>query len=262
MTMFGWAMLALGLFLVLYTVAFMVRPKAGGSKDKIGCGFVLLAGLVWSIALTQYLDSSSAGVRLGFGIALILPALAALFRGGRNRIIPAAICFIVAILIASSALPLLKERAFPTQSKVEALTASKRLETLRLQIQKRESHLNALRAADSRLKAELKALQIADFEAAMADPEAKRVIEELAEVKRLWAAAEPKLDAERAALKKLESDQRRAQRRAQGDALARQGEDIDGLSEAMTEDDITSPATVEDYAEREAMRDIFETIDE
>ena len=81
-------------------------------------------------------------------------------------------------------------------------------------------------------------------------------------MKRLRAAAEPKLDAERAALKKLESDQRRAQRRAQGDALARQGEDIDGLSEAMTEDDITSPATVEDYAEREAMRDIFETIDE
>jgi len=254
MSLLTGSMLALGLFLVLYTAAFLVRAKGSDGKDKLGCGFLLLAGFVWSIALGQYVESSSGGLRLGFGAALMLPALIAIFKGGRRRLLPAAIGFIIAVLLTSSALPLLKERMNPSKSKTEALDISKRIESLRQQIQKRENHLTSLRAADSRLKGELKALQINDFEAAMANPEAKRVIEELAEVKRLRSAAEPKLAAECAALKKLESEHRRAQRRAQADALAREGEDI----EELTVDETTSPVTVEDYAERDAMRAIFE----
>ena len=107
MSTFGWIMLALGLFLVLYTVAFLVRPKGSTGRDGLGCGFVLLAGLVWSIALAQYVGSRGAGLRLGFGAALILPALVALFKAGRARIVPAALCFIAGILVASSALPAL-----------------------------------------------------------------------------------------------------------------------------------------------------------
>lgn len=256
MSTFGWAMLALGLFLVLYTVAFLVRPKGEKGKDTLGCGFVIAAGVVWSMALTQYIGNSSAGLRLGFGAALILPAMAALFKGGK-RIVPAAISFIVAILIASSAFPSLKERVSPSKSRVAALDAAKQVETLKLQIEKREAQLNGLRAADSRLKGELKALSITDFEAAMADPEGKRIMEELAEVKRLRAEAEPKLEREQAALKKLESELRRAKRRAEADAL-KQDVETEALTDVLDEDEVTSPSTVEDYAEREEMRSLFE----
>jgi len=256
MNLFGWAMMALGLFLVLYTVAFLVRPQGEKGKNTLGCGFVIAAGLVWSIALTQYVGSSSAGVRLGFGAALVLPALATLFKGGK-RIVPAAISFVLAILIASSAIPSLKERIRPSEARTEAIDIAKQVETIRLQIEKREAQLNSLRAAESRLKGELKALSVSDFDAAMANPEAKRIIEELAEVKRLRSGAEPKLQREQAALKKLESELRRAKRRAEADAL---GDDIDtdALTEILDEEDITSPSTVEDYAEREAMRALFE----
>lgn len=258
---FGWAMLALGLFLVLYTVAFLVR-KGQSDRDKLGCGFVLLAGLVWSIALTQFVGSSQDGLRLGFGAAFVLPALAALFKGGRKKIVPAAVFFIAGILLASSSLPALKGRVAPSKARTTALDMSKGLQALRGRIQKRGEHLASLRAADGRLMGEIKRLEVTDFEAAMSNPEARRVIEELSEVKRLRKAAEAKQDADQIALKKLESELRRAERRAQADAIVQaetKDEKLDALLDEVTADDeLVTPSTVEDYSEREDMRALFD----
>jgi hypothetical protein len=265
MNVLGWAMLALGFFLVLYTVAFLVRKGESG-REKLGCGFVLLAGLVWSIALTQFVGSSQHGLRLGFGAAFVLPALAALFKGGRKKIVPAAVFFIAGILLASSSLPALKERVAPSKARTTALDMSKGVQALRSRIQKRDEHLASLRAADARLKGEIKRLDVTDFEAAMSNPEARRVIEELSEVTRLRKSAEANQDSDRIALKKLESELRRAERRAQADAMVQaeeQDEKLDALlSEVTADDGMVSPSTVEAYSEREAMRTLFDEVRE
>ena len=78
--------------ILLAGVVFLLRPAPEGRKrrESLGCGFVLVAGLVWSFVLTRYLGERSAGFRLGFGLAFVLPALVAILRPGRRPIVPAA----------------------------------------------------------------------------------------------------------------------------------------------------------------------------
>lgn len=264
MSAFAWAMLALGLFLVLYTVAFLLRPASDGRarRDSLGCGFVLLAGIVWSVALTNYLGERNAGMRMGFGCALILPALVALFKpGARRRIVPAAVLFIVAILLASSALPKLRARMRPTAKAADIGELRLIGQDLQVRIGKAQTYVASLERDEIEVRRKLSAKAYADFEAAADDPEGMRLLRELAEIKRLRGITEARLAQDRLSRERIESATRRAERLAQAETIA--GDAVSDseiaaiLREASQAAEPSGPATVETHLERGQLAELF-----
>jgi hypothetical protein len=264
MSLFAMAMLGLGLFLVLYTIAFLLRPAkegAGAKKDSLGCGFVLLAGLVWSLALANYLGERGAGFRLGFGGALLLPALVTIFRPGRKRIVHAAVLFVMAVMLASSAFPKLKKRMSPG-------TAVSRLEEMRTVAQTAGSRvelakglMKELDADRAKLVSSIKAKKAGDFNDASKDAEVMRMLKELAEIDHLKARTREKLKTDRSALERIESAIRRAERLEKAGELT--GETVSEtelsaiIEDARSPADSDIPSSVETHLERAQLEDLY-----
>lgn len=267
MSVFAIAMMALGGFLVLYTIVFLLRPAKEGSgarKDSLGCGFVLLAGLVWSLALTSYLQDRGAGFRLGFGGALILPALVTLFRPGRKRIVQAAVLFVVAIVVASSAFPVLKQRLAPdrTGSGLESMRAAgAEVETRLATARALAGELTTDRA---KLAKDIKARGVGDFELAADDADLMRMLKELAEIDQLLAQTQAKLDHDAAALERIQSAVRRVGRLERAGELTGDGVSHTELAaiieEARQPVDEDLPSSVESHLERAQLKALFNEV--
>jgi hypothetical protein len=264
MNVFAIAMLGLGLFLVLYTIAFLLRPAKEGSgakKDSLGCGFVLLAGLVWSFAFTSYLGDRGAGFRLGFGCALVLPALVAIFRPGHKRIVHAAVLFIVAVILASSALPKLKQRMNPG----EALSRLEEMRNVQLEVgvrvEKAKALARELEADRTKLVRELQAKGAGDFEAASKDPEIMRLLKELAEIDHLQSVTREKMEHDATALDRIASAVRRVERLEKAGELT--GETVSPtelnaiIEDARTPADAGIPSPVESHLERARLEALY-----
>ncbi|MBT3294082.1 MAG: hypothetical protein HN919_17775 [Verrucomicrobia bacterium] len=267
MSVFAIAMMALGCFLVLYTIVFLLRPAKDGSgtkKDSLGCGFVLLAGLVWSLALTSYLHDRGAGFRLGFGGALILPALVTIFRPGRKRIVQAAVLFVVAIVVASSAFPVLKKKLAPnaTGSGLESMRGAGMVVETRLT--KMRALVGALKSDRTKLAKEIKARGVGDFEVAADDADLMRKLKELAEIDQLLARTESKLRHDAAANERIQSAIRRVERLEQAGELT--GEAVSHtelaaiIEEARQPLDEDLPSSVESHLERAQLKELFNQV--
>ncbi|MDP6631134.1 MAG: hypothetical protein QGH42_11570 [Kiritimatiellia bacterium] len=267
MTIFAIAMLGLGLFLVLYTIAFLLRPAADGTgtkKDSLGCGFVFLAGLVWSLALTSYLGDRGAGFRLGFGGALILPALVAIFRPGRKRIVHAAVLFVVAVILASSASPKLKKRIRPDAALTRLEEMRSAEQDVSARVEKARLLAKELEADRATLAREVKSRGVADFEAAAKDPDLMRLLKELAEIDRLQALTRGKLEYDRAASERIASAIRRVERLERAGELT--GESVSRtelnaiIEEARNPADVGIPSSVETHLERTRLETLFDDV--
>ncbi len=262
MSTFSLVLLVVGVFLLANALLSLLRPGRGRKHESIGCGFTLLAGLVWGIALGRYLDDGWAGLRLGFAFAFVLPALATLLHPGRGRVVAAIVMLTFAVIVGASALPKLWSKVAPSKSSATAADVGKAVEELGVRIAETEQYLTQLIDGRRDVKALLASLGHGDFESIAGDPKGYALLQELADVDRLAGGSERWLVEARADLARMEVAERRLARIAQGEEVT--GVEVDEseiariLQEARTGPQVAKPITVEEHVEREALRDLFE----
>lgn len=265
MTTFYWVLGAVGLFLAVYAAVMLFRAGRAVDSEKpatLGCGFVLLASVVWSIALARLLESWWAGLRLGTALALILPVVGTLFGGRRRHVLSAVVLLTVAVLLAAPVVPALLAR-FERPDAAQALNqrVQAAVTQFRGQIAATRTYLQSLRTDRAALKERIAALDIEGFEAVMADPRGRPLMTELGEVDRMVAAQTERLAEMEATLIRLETAARRVQRRAEA---AEAGVEIDRdaieriLDEARRPPLALGPETVEEQLQRERLRTLYE----
>ncbi|MFO8008693.1 MAG: hypothetical protein R6V05_13260 [Candidatus Brocadiia bacterium] len=259
------AFAVVGLFLAVYAVAFLLRrhPEgAGRARTSLGCGFILLAGVTWGLSLGWYLDDQWAGLRLGFALALFLPALATLLRPSKGRALAAAVALAFAVLLGVSALPGLRDRLSPSRPAATAQEVRTTLGELEVRITDTEDYIAELRDERERLRDDLADGDYGDFSELADDAAAYARLEELAEVDRLIEDSEQWLAQARRNLEQLRIAARRIDRLARGETAT--GVEVDQaeieriLREARTPPP-AKPATVEEHVEREELRRLFES---
>jgi hypothetical protein len=255
---------ALGLFLVAYAVLTLLKPRSGkGNKqDSLGCGFVLLAGGVWGVALGRYLNDTSAGIRLGMAGALILPALASLLQRRTRGVVMAAVSLAAAILLAAPEFPKLQHRLAPTESTSTVEDLEQTQVSLSSQIQKTSDYLETLANDRKQISKEIDALDYPDFDALAKDPRGYALLKELADIDRFSAQAREQLDTMSRTQVRIETALRRLRRLAQAEQVT--GADISEaeiaqiMREANQVPTAPLPATVEAHAQKEELRQLFE----
>ncbi|MFW6162204.1 MAG: hypothetical protein ACODAJ_05500 [Planctomycetota bacterium] len=265
MTTFSWILLAVGAYLVLHAAIVMFRAGRGGgdtSRETLGCGFILIAALVWSIALARWLDDASAGARLGIALALLLPVLATLLGGNRRRLVASIVLLTLAILIGASSVPVLWDKLHPPRTRVTLEKVDAALGRLDTQIANTQAYLGRLAEDRERLKEEIRTLGYADFSALAADPRGYALLQELDEIDRLERAARGRLTHHAALLGRLKTARRRLRRRLDAEASGIEVEDaeLDAILAEARREPTTSlaPATVEEHVERQRLQDLFQ----
>ncbi|NLW50584.1 MAG: hypothetical protein GXY85_07025 [Candidatus Brocadiaceae bacterium] len=264
MSAFRWGMVAVGAFLALYAAATLLRARgeAHQRRTTMGCGFVLLAGLVWGYALGGFLDDPWGARRLGMAFALVLPALAALANPGRRGIVMAMAMLVVAVALGADQVAPLLRRVHRTPSGRVAGKVSGTLEEARARIESTRAVLADLEAERADLRRAVQATGHRDFESLAADPQAYTLLTELAEVDRLLESARTRLERLSVDVPRLESALRRLERferaeAATGEEVARA--EIEQIVARLQAEAVeTGPVTVEEHMQRQALRAMFE----
>ena len=265
MSVVSWAMAAIGLFLVLYAVAFLFRPagdKQGARRDSLGCGFVLLAGGVWSVVLAQYMGDRATGTRLGFGLALILPTLAAILRPGRRGIVMPIVLLVIAVLLGASSAPRLAARLKPSGSGATARDLEKAVLELDSRIRTLEGYRKQLVADSKRTTDAIRALGHKDFDAISGDEQGMALLEELGEIDAMQSDTDARLDQMRRDLVHMQTAVRRIRRLARAESVTgtpvSKSEMERILTEAARASETEAARTVEKHLERERLKELFE----
>jgi len=265
MSTFSLTLIAVGIFLAIYAALVLlgVGRKDGGDrkKESMGCGFTILAAIVWSIALARYLDDGAAGIRLGVALALILPVLATLGGGSRGRVFGSVVLLTIAVLVGASAVPTLIARLKPAESKVTIQAAEAGVVELSAQIRKTEEHVGRLREDRKLLKTKIKEAGFADFAALSKDAAGYALLKELAQIDRLAAAATARQAQLKSALVRVEAAVRQIKRLADAEStgVVLGENELDRiLEDARRQPVATGPATVEEHVEKEQLKKLFE----
>lgn len=264
MSAFSWGLIIAGAFLLLYAIRVLLSN--GEKEDKrrrqsLGCGFVLMTGLVWGLALTNLLGSLGSGLRLGFSLALLLPALAVLLGARRHGVIGPAIALILAVAIGATELPRLWRYVSPP----EAESAVRQLESARSELQSRigktEAYVEQLAEENQELKRELNDIGHEDFDSLENDPDAYALLKELGQVNRLEQEARNKLESWRATVDRVERALRRLRRLSEAEqAMGKefsQAEIQRVLDEVHRAPDVQPTRTVEEHVRREELRNLY-----
>gem|GEM_PF-3099207 len=265
MSLFSQILVALGVFFAAYAALTLLR-HGGATPNRrarpLGCGFTLLAAVVWSFALGRYLGSTVAGVRLGTALALILPALATLAHTGRANVAGAAVLLTVAVLLGAPVLPQLRARLRPTPSAVTGRDLDRAGTELEQRIRATDEVLEKLDKDRRRLRREIGALGFADFESLAADRNGLLLLQELAALDKLREAAATRLEAMRRDVQRVETAARQIERLHDTEAATgvevTRGELEDILSAADTPAAGATPETVEEHLERADLESLFE----
>jgi len=265
MSTFSWVLIVVGLFLVLYAAGVLLGARRGpGSRrrESLGCGFVLLAAVVWGIALGRYLADSWAGLRLGVAFALILPALATLLNPARGRVLASVVLLTFAVIMGASAAPKLWAKVRPPRSQATVQEVEKHIAEMKERITSTEVYADDLADDAQQLVDQLRSLDHGDFDAVAADPEGLALLEELAEAERLQRRTEEALDTLRRSLPRMESALRRIRRLADAQSASGMEEAADEIARILKEAGEAPlpsvPATVEEHFERQQLRELFE----
>lgn len=264
MSPFRWGMMIVGAFLAVYAALTLRGAKAGADRRRttMGCGFVLLAGLVWGYALGGFLGDFWAGMRLGVAFALVLPALAALASPGRGGIVAAAVMLVLAVVLGAEPFPKLFRRFSTSAPSRLARQVSGALDEARERIDSTQQHAEALEDSRKDLRKQVAALGYGDFDSLAADADAYALLTELAEVDRFQAAAWARLERLQADVPQLESALRRLERFEETEAAT--GEAVDEAEIEQIVQRLRAEAaepglvTVEEHMQREALRTVFE----
>ena len=264
MSPFRWGMIVVGAFLVLYAALNVLGAKGGKNRRRatLGCGFALLAGLVWGYALGGFLGGFWPGMRLGLAVALVLPALAALANPGRGGIVAAAVMLVLAVVLGAGMVPRLFNRLGASAPSRLAREVSGTLEEARTRIVSTEQHVEDLEDSRKDLRKQVAALGYDDFESLAADAEAYALLTELGDMDRLLEAGRARLERLRADVPRLESALRRLERFEAAESAT--GEPIDEgeieqvVERLRAEAAEPGPVTVEEHMQREALRAVFD----
>lgn len=264
MSLFAIVAAAVGVFLAAYATVLLFTGRKPGEehREKVGCGFMLVAGLVWGYALGNYLNSLWAGMRLGLALALLLPALATLLHPARGRVLSAIVALTLAALLGGSVAPRLWERLNPSDAEATARKLEQRVQNVRSGIQETRGKLNRLREDRREVKQRIERLGHADFESLAADAAGYAMLKELAELDRLIPALEDWLAKAQDKLDRLEVAERRFERLAEVESATGTPIEQTELEEMLEEMEppprAAAPATVEEHVEREDLRRLYQ----
>jgi hypothetical protein len=265
MSLFSRVMLVAGLFLVAYAVLALARRPADGGRrgQSIGCGFAVMAGLVWGIALAHYLGDWWAGMRLGFCFAMLMPALATLVRPNAGRVVAALVLLSLAVVLGAPAFPKLYQRLRPPASQATVREVESTLKDLRQRIDDTSALVERLSGEGKGLRQQLAALGYTSFEQVAADQKAYAKLRELADVERLLSDSTGRLAAMQNSADRLDGALRRLQRLAETESAT--GEQVDRaeiasiMEDARRQEPQQGPATVEEHVEQEQLKQLFDT---
>jgi len=245
-----WALGAVGLLLFLVALSTLVFGKGDDKKRKLGCGFAVLAAIVWTLGFAQVLDCVVA-LRLAAGLVLLLGVVEALARPQGASVVRAGLFLLVGLLLAGPVLFALAQRAVPSEDDERVRAVEQRVEDVRDQLADLEVALVDLAGRRATLRADVAGLGHDSFAELRSDPEGLAKLEELGRVDAQSAQLEAQAAELRAALPQLErrlDDVRR---------LVERGEAVSESHVAPT-----SPAGLEESYEREAVRTIEELAEE
>ncbi len=199
---------AAGLLLFLVAAGTLLFGKKEGGK-KLGCGFAVLAGLVWTLGLAQVTDWISAG-RLALGLVLLLGVVEALRHDGGARVARAAAFLILGILLAGPVAYQLIAGAVPTERNRYLDEREEAVAEVRDRLQQLESELVSLQSRRAQVRADLAGLGHANFDELRADPRGVPLLQELARIDQAARTAESSAAELREALPQLEEQLARA----------------------------------------------------
>ena len=256
--MLHWGLTAAALLLFAYairTVFVSSKEEGDEKKQKLGCGFALVATLLWIYVLNRYLESPIGAIRIGVGALLILPAVQAIAKPEGARVIRAAIALILAVLISGPPLrDLWNTHVFDTRPAEVRELADKIEELEELDVNLRE-RVEALDALHADVRAEIRATG-KDWEAVRADPALlqrldvlRRIDEERTRAATNLAKVGQRLPELRAALERVEEGEAVSPADTELDRLLRSMEDAPSLDEL---------SIVEQHARQKELQELFE----
>ncbi len=265
MSTFSWVLVVVGGFLVLYAALVLLRGIGRADRrgqHSLGCGFVLLAGVVWGFALAQYVGAWWTGMRLGIGLALVLPALTALARPARGGVLFSVVLLATAVALAAPAMPRLWERARPGRTAAMVRELEQAADSLLARIENTEAYISQMRQERRGLSERIRRAGYGEFAEIAGDPEGYALLVELAEVDRLIEQSEAWLRRAQDTMARTRAAARRLSRLAGAEDATGVEVAEEEIREILAEIEATpaapGPATVEEHVERERLRELFE----
>lgn len=268
MSTFSWVLVVVGAFLAIYAASVLAgRQKVGDdgkgrTSESLGCGFVLLAGAFWGIALARYLGDWQAGLQLGIAGAILLPVVATLLGRGKSGIVRSVVMLAIAVALGASALPKLTGRLKPTKSGSTVQNVESAVADLKTQIENTRTQIGRLRGERKLVKSKVSALKFDDFAAISKAPKGYALLKELEDIDQMVTAAAKRLPEQENLLVRLEAAQRRIKRHADAEAA---GVELDEkeiqsiLEEARQKPTTAVVVTVEEHVERAKLEKLFES---
>jgi hypothetical protein len=254
----SWALVATALFFFFFAVLQLWRsaraPEGKKEKERLGCGFALVAFLVWTFAFGRILGGFTDGVRLALGLVLLLPVVHALAQPSGAKILRSALALFVAILLAGPVVLELARRLDRSEHEAVQAELEARVAELRAALAGLDEDLARLAAEREELRARIAESGSGDFESLDADALAR--LRRLSELDGLLATTQARADALRAELPRLEADVERL--RLGGSALS--GPELESMRNRPSEPPPSEggPVSVEELLEREKLRELYE----
>lgn len=259
------ALFAVAALLLLHALRLVVlgeRDEDGSRKRNLGCGFGLIAGVFWGAALGRLLGDTGDGLRLALGVILLIPVVAAVFKPHGAPIVRAALSLVAAILIAGPVVQRHWSDFVPDESRDKLSAFEDRRDEIESALSALPDLRERLRGDAAELRASLDARGHATFDAAAEDPAAFAELRELADVERLLARADENEVALRSELEQLDDALRQLRRQVESEEVlgnSLTSDEVERMLEEIRADNTPgTPTTVDEFLEREELRELFE----
>ena len=266
MKLLGWILVGFGVLLAASAFFTIVRAARGDKKgrrvqESIGCGFIMLAGFVWGYGFGLLLMDWSRGLRVGFGLAFLLSAVATAVRPTRGALMRGLVPLVLSALLLGPVLPELLDRFSGEEVQAWKTKLEQRAAKLDEKLSAAEQYAATLSREQSELEGKLDAHAGKTFEALSRDPEGLTRLRELAEVRELREATSERVAELRSSKERVESALRRVRRLS----IAEDVLDME-ISEAEIREILeesqqplrTGVGTVEKHLETARLKELFE----
>jgi len=260
----SWALFATAALLFVFAVRFTFRgnrSESGSAKRSLGCGFGVVATIVWSLALGELIGDIWVAGRLAVAAILLLPVVEAIARPEGARTMRAAVALVVAALLAGPVIggAWAKLRTPESESTWEDL--ERRIAEQELSLERVQDHSKQLLDEREDLVDSIRDAGHANFDEAAGDTATLHLLEELADLDRLLQQNAARAEQLRSGIPEAQSMLRRLRRRLDaqetvGNTATR--EEVESMLADMEREPTPGPATVETLVERERLRDLFE----
>ena len=169
------AVLGATILLFALGVRALLTKTEPGDPPPMGCGYGIVAGALLAYQFREEAGGILNGLRLGLGVALILPGLKALLRPQGRSLPVAVVAFLIALLVAAEP----AEQLYNRVRGIEApITMEERLERMESATGNLEDLHDILSTKEQGLKAEIRELG-GNKEEVLAHPEAETKLAQL-----------------------------------------------------------------------------------